>query len=156
MPHLTHPDLGSTKEQAMRHQHRHTIIASLLAAIWIAVPLLAMIHIAAEEHNYCAEHGALEEGSGHHSSNASLASDAKEAPADALGSAPMRLPDNDAHTGCALTEQATHDIAPFEIAISVEAAPGLVTKRRSVVVAEAVASINILRGAPKTSPPLSS
>ena len=37
------------------------LVAAAVATLWISVPVLSVVHVLATEHNYCAEHGGLEE-----------------------------------------------------------------------------------------------
>ena len=48
------------------------LAAILLLVVWIATPLLAVGHVAVEEHRYCVEHQRLEEGANTHRGDASI------------------------------------------------------------------------------------
>jgi len=115
----------------------------------MATPVLSALHVAFEEHSYCAEHG-LEEGS--------ESAVAAHAVSDIKLPAGVRAGENHepapGHELCAFGEIASRDAISAELTLAVEAAP--LADMRAGLPVESIAGhpIPLLLVAPKSSPPL--
>lgn len=134
----------------MYQQYRYTILAAILAALWIATPLLAVVHIALDSHTYCAEHGILEEGVTHHdTSDAS-----RQAPSGAAADASTEgFPNDSGHTPCGFGDTATLDSIHLGHIPTIKAAPIALSIDAYFSGQYAGDSQPPLVFAPKTSPP---
>ncbi len=137
----------------MQRGTRHIFLATLLAAVWIATPVLSAIHVALEAHTYCAEHGTLEEGTPHQldSDTASNTEDSTDA---GVHTNKEEDSDSSSHTVCAFGDPATRDIKAFDVAVLVGPAPATGACTLAVYENTVPANLRLLLLAPKTSPPL--
>ena len=135
----------------MLAKRSHIWSAALIVFVWVGAPILSLVHVAHESHNYCAEHQRLEEAS-HGSTVADhVDSESSEIPAfaarnDANHSSPE-------HEECSFGESFTRDTASSdatEFAFSAAAFAALVADPPKTF---AGSSIPLLLTAPKSSPP---
>jgi hypothetical protein len=138
----------------MRSRASHSLAATLVLAVWILAPVLAVIHVALEDHIYCAEHQRLEEGSDAHSA----VGDSAMTQADAKGSQtqsfqPRSEESAASHEGCAFGEDFTREGLRLEHRISAE--PALMASDSEAIrlTGNASSGIPLLLSAPKNSPP---
>jgi hypothetical protein len=122
---------------------RHRTSALLVALLWTAAPMLAALHANAEVHRYCAEHGALEDGS----TGADTAGvDGGATASDAGTSAP--------HDDCAFARYCRFGqlLTLFALPATGELPVSTMIVPRPVMAPPA--ALAIIRLAPKTSPPV--
>lgn len=130
-----------------------TFAATCLLVVWIATPLLALAHVALEEHRYCAEHEQLEEGADGHAQGAERgAPDANDTPSSTL--TPGDPGDSQVeHEGCAFGESfplEDHFVLPSDLASE----PALASEAPPVPGVRALAAkLPLFLFAPKNSPP---
>lgn len=140
----------------MRQRVKHRVAATSLLVLWILVPLLALAHVALEEHTYCAEHQRLEEaGDVHRGANGAI-SDV------ALGSEDHHPPtvsgnssesDTGGHERCALGDEFTRDAQCPGLLVRTLTATQFFAPVAPPAASPALRTIALLRIAPKSSPP---
>ncbi len=134
----------------MRVRLLNIAAAILLLVVWLATPLLSVVHITMEEHTYCAAHDRLEEGSSVHSSDSGeLEPTQSEAPVASTG----QNGSESEHEQCALGDCFTLEkLSPSNKLLSsaTEAADVNVQRFTNISAGE---RIPLLAIAPKCSPP---
>ena len=124
----------------MNQRCRIRLVAGALAALWLALPVAAAVHVTVEAHEYCVEHQALE----HVRDGADAAS--YEGDAIAVTSA------TEDHSGCYFDHALLREVTALDAAVAaVIAVDG--DADAVVVVGPAPVVIAVLDVAPKTSPP---
>jgi hypothetical protein len=125
----------------VRRARLHRISAAILASLWIVVPVVAAVHAVVDEHTWCAEHAAFEEGG---RAGAAAASDTRGI---AASDGPAGC-----HRDCALGDFVAGDTPSDEpergVAIAAAGAPAAPPAD-----ATGAPPIALLRLAPKSSPP---
>lgn len=128
--------------RSLRVMHRFS--ALLVAVLWSAAPVVAVVHASAETHRYCAEHGAVEESGERDGDVAASDSDSNAA---VNGTEP-----GTSHEGCAFARYCRFGqvLGQFIVAATgeIEGIPIPTPLRR-----EPAAPVAVLALAPKTSPP---
>lgn len=140
----------------MRQRFKHRACATSLLVLWILVPLLALAHVALEEHTYCAEHQRLEEAGDIHGGASRLVSDlapdAEEHPPRAVSG---NSSENTAggHERCALSEDFTRDAQCPSLLVRTLTTSQCFAPVVLPVATPVIRAIALLRNAPKSSPP---
>ncbi len=133
----------------MRVRLLNIAAAILLLVVWLATPLLSVVHITMEEHTYCAAHDRLEEGGTHSSDPAELESTQSEAPVASAG----QNGSESEHEQCALGDCFTLEkLSPSTKLLSspTEAADVNIQRFTNISAGERIPLLTI---APKCSPP---
>ncbi len=118
----------------------------LILGVWIASPLLSVVHAVFEEHRYCAEHERLEEASETH-----VPGDSKTGATGAIASSNSgELPTE--HEDCAFDEDFTRTIPDSTLVLLATPAPAILPPAQIRTIAF-VHGISLLHVAPKSSPP---
>lgn len=135
----------------MRRRTTELLASIILLVVWIATPLFAVVHVAVEEHRFCAEHQRLEEGASAHQDDAVIAA----APEIVVSERVLRSPD---------VPQRAHEVCASVDCLSVDTLRPDAKGQSIVAVASVYATPLLLRAqytyriapiliAPKCSPP---
>ncbi len=116
------------------------ILAGILAALWIVVPVASAVHGAIEAHQFCVEHQAFE----HESHGHEHAEDGTQVHAQHEA--------GDDHAACAFDDAALRNAPPALADIAVVVPPA--TTATATAPAAHGPAADVLAAAPKTSPPL--
>ncbi len=138
----------------MGRNYPHILSAALLLMVWIATPILSLVHGLVQEHSYCTEHERLEDADKAHSRSPLLADSSKEA-REALA----RIPQGEApghsggHEECAFDDSYTRETLVIELDASMATALLALTVSGVDPPAVHTPSTALFRIAPKNSPP---
>lgn len=138
----------------------HTVGAMLLLLVWISIPLLSSIHVALEEHRYCAEHERMEEGTKAHNGsadNGSLADSAwtsSEPPVSDNAVSGRQPSEESEHANCVFVDSFTIDSIRFDDAPAIDKSSATALVSWAAKPSDAVRVIALLYIAPKCSPPV--
>jgi hypothetical protein len=124
------------------------LLATLLVAIWMAQPLLAIVHAQEHVHRYCPTHRAFEEAS----ANGGSARAAQVRDSRAVEKVPAAPGGTLRHEECAFVSASPRQEPPApEVQTAVQAC--LEVSRPATAPPRALSSLSVLDIAPKASPP---
>lgn len=139
----------------MNRQSPHILSAALLLMVWIATPILAVVHGVVERHTYCAEHERVEDAVESHITASLLKGDE---PRDDEAQSKIgrgETPEHsEGHEDCAFGDSFTREILVFTFDLVFAPAQLALTRPGTPPIATGAAAVALFRIAPKNSPPI--
>ncbi len=138
----------------MGRQSPYLLSAALLLMVWIATPILALVHGVVERHAYCAEHERVEDVVESHGAAAYLASDPpRDGDARSEATRGEDSQHSEGHQDCAFGDSFVREALLCEFDVAVTPAEQTQTLQGDALPAASAPSIALLHIAPKNSPP---